>query len=103
MPNKIYSFELRDLIYIVIVLVPIAVTWGVYTTKMTNLTDKVIEVRAENTLIKEEDKHLRELIYKIEIEVNSNKKDINNLRERVTDIIKNQRQLFEGNHEKPKT
>jgi len=88
--RKTHTFEFRDLIYILAVIVPVAVTWGVYTTKINNLTDRVIEVRAENATMKSSDLQLREIIHKIQLEVNNNDTNINNLKERVQFIIDNE-------------
>lgn len=97
--NSKTTFEFRDLIYILAVIVPVAATWGVYSTKINNLMDKVIEVRVDNREMQKEDQALREIIHNIQLEVNSNHSDINNLKEKLTDIINRQTRHIDKRNE----
>lgn len=88
--DQSFKLELIHMVYILGLIIPMAVTWGIYTTKMQNLTEKVIEVRTENIDIKKHDIKMRELVHSIELEVATNKSDINNLKARLLAIIANQ-------------
>jgi len=102
-----HTFNLRDVITILLVIVPMAVTWGVYTTKMSNLSAHIIDLKADNVIIKNrvrttksslkhENDNLRSKLSQIEIEVSNNRINLSNLRDRIKEII-------EANNEKRPT
>ena len=93
-----HTFNLRDVVTILLVIVPMAVTWGVYTTKMSNLSSHIIDLKADNVIIKDrvrmsnsslekENDDLRSKLSQIEIEISNNRINLTNLRDRIKEII----------------
>ena len=89
------SLVLRDVLYIIAILVPLGVTWGVWNTKLNNFSDILIEEKQSHisfvNQISIENKEIRQQLNELLIELNNNKTsskiEIDNIKDRISDII----------------
>ena len=85
----------RDIFYILTLTIPMAVTWGVYSTKIGNIADDLREIKTVDNVIKGENKEFNKRINQLKLELNDARNDTKNNKQSVDTLKQEDKHIKE--------